>query len=127
MNKIRNVLFTVAIIGVVALLIATIILIRRMDDPVASVIVAADVGSSISDEEAIAISEKALRLIEFEPVRLVLAFGSDDEMRAVGRNVYDQNNVTVIWQVHGQRYTNYTVRMRPTNDGITASVYANWL
>jgi hypothetical protein len=47
-------------------------------------------------------------------------------MYVVGRNAADSDRITIIWEVRGQDYADYTVRLNRDDDGIIAAIYKNW-
>ena len=86
----------------------------------------ADAAFELADEAAISLTESALRQIEFDPVRPIPSYGSTNAMYVVGRNAADSDRITIIWEVRGQDYADYTVRLNRDDDGIIAAIYKNW-
>ena len=115
------------LIAIAACVIAAVQGIRNFDGPFATVRVSQDVAFELTDEAAISLTESALRQIEFDPVRPIPSYGSTNAMYVVGRNAADSDRITIIWEVRGQDYADYTVRLNRDDDGIIATIYKNWL
>ena len=115
------------LVAIVACVICLVQGLRNFDGPLATVRVSEDAALELTDEVAISLSESALREIDFDPVRPILSYGSPDNMYVVGRNAVDSYRITISWEVRGQEYPDYTVRINRDGDGITAAIYKNWL
>ena len=121
---IRTLLILPAIVSCVILAVQGI---RNFDGPVAIFKVSEGATIELTDYTAISLSESALRHIDFEPMRPIPSYGTPDNMYVVGRNAIDSDQITISWEVLGQEYPDYTVRLNRGDDGINAAIYKNWL
>lgn len=113
---------------VAAVTIFAVLALRNIDAPIATVVVSKDKSIELTNETVVLLSQSALTSIDFDAIRPIPAFESHESLVVVGRNASSPDDrVTIIWEVRGQRYPSYTVRLTRSEQGIIASVSANWL
>lgn len=120
----RTLLMLIAIVACVSFAVQGI---RNLDGPIATVRVSQDPGLELTDDTAIALSQSALRDINFVPVRPIPSYGPPNKLHVVGRNAVDSDRITISWEVEGQECPDYTVRLNRDDNGIIAAIYKNWL
>lgn len=125
--RIRTLLVLLILLTIVAFFVLVIQGIRNFDGPFATVLVSDDHALELTNELAISLSESALRNIDVEPIRPIPSYGPAEAMHSVGRNVGDSDRITIVWEIRGQQYSDCTVRLNRSENGITASIYKNWL
>ena len=100
--------------------------IRNVDGPLASVIVSSNQDVELTDDVVLELCESALKQLDFDVIGPVTAYGDANTPAFIGRNSTDRDRVTTIWEIANQKYSNYTVRLKRNDQGIVASIYANW-
>ena len=122
--SLRTILLVILAVACITWIVTSI---RNIDWPLASVVVSSNQGIELTDEVALALCESALKQLDFEVIGPVPAFGDANAPAFVGRNSISQDRVTTIWEIANQKYSDYTVRLERNEQGIVASIYANWL
>ena len=115
------------VVAISACVIAILNLARNFDGPVAMVVVSNRHDVELTDDLALELSKAAFDQLDFNVIRPMPVLGDPNHREFVGRNAIDSDRITTIWEIADERYPTYTVRLKRTERGIVASIYANWL
>jgi len=121
--SLRTILLVILAVACITWIVTSI---RNVDGPLASVIVSSNQDIELTDEVVLELCESALKQLDLEVIRPVPAFGDANTPAFVGRNSINEDRVTTIWEIDNQKYSDYTVRLERNEQGIVASIYANW-
>ncbi len=117
-----------ALVTLVAVVCVAIYSVLHIDDPYAVIEVSNDPTIDLTQDVALELTERALRLAGLEPIRPEPYRDENDPERYVGRNgSRPKDELSVIWAVRGGSFPTYTVRLERTPTGIVARVGEDWL